>query len=206
MADPATAVATGAMLGLAAGLSPGPLMTLVVAQTLQHGTREGLLVAAAPLITDVPIILFALLVLNQLADSAPLLAAIGLAGGLFVLYLAYHSFRVGPLPEAAQGEPAGSLARGILVNALSPHPYLFWAVVGVPLVLQAAETHPASPWLFLGSFYALLVGSKVATALLIGRYRSHLNQGLYLFVMRALALALLIFALLLIRDALVLIS
>jgi len=53
-------LATGIAFGSAGGLSPGPTMTLVVAQTLRHGLREGLKVAIAPLLTDAPIVILAI--------------------------------------------------------------------------------------------------------------------------------------------------
>ena len=52
-------VSAGLVYGLSAGFSPGPLMALVISQTLKHGIREGAKVAVAPLITDLPIILLA---------------------------------------------------------------------------------------------------------------------------------------------------
>ena len=36
-----SALAAGFLLGLTAGLAPGPLMALVITQSLRHGTREG---------------------------------------------------------------------------------------------------------------------------------------------------------------------
>jgi threonine/homoserine/homoserine lactone efflux protein len=48
--------ATGIVLGLSAGLSPGPLMTLVVAESLKGGASAGIRIALAPLVTDAPII------------------------------------------------------------------------------------------------------------------------------------------------------
>jgi threonine/homoserine/homoserine lactone efflux protein len=45
-----TALASGAFLGLACGLAPGPLLALLLAQTLRHGPREGCKVALAPLV------------------------------------------------------------------------------------------------------------------------------------------------------------
>lgn len=47
----------GAALGLSAGLAPGPLLTLVISETLQHGVKSGVKVALAPVITDLPITL-----------------------------------------------------------------------------------------------------------------------------------------------------
>jgi len=45
----------GLGLGLAAGASPGPLLTLVVSSTLARGFGAGLRVALAPVLTDAPI-------------------------------------------------------------------------------------------------------------------------------------------------------
>ncbi len=62
-----SALLVGAMFGLSAGFAPGPLLTLVVTQTLQYSVREGIRVSMAPLITDVPIILISFFILSRLA-------------------------------------------------------------------------------------------------------------------------------------------
>ncbi len=46
-----TALASGVLLGFPAGLSPGPMLALVVAQTLRHGSREGCKIALTPRVT-----------------------------------------------------------------------------------------------------------------------------------------------------------
>jgi len=57
----------GIVMGLTAGFSPGPLSTLVITQTLRHGLKEGVKVAVAPLMTDLPIIAASLLLLSRVA-------------------------------------------------------------------------------------------------------------------------------------------
>jgi hypothetical protein len=44
----------GIILGLSAGFAPGPLLTLVISETLQHNINSGVKVALAPIITDLP--------------------------------------------------------------------------------------------------------------------------------------------------------
>jgi hypothetical protein len=63
---------TGAVLGLAGGLTPGPLTTLGMGQTLQHGTREGVKVALVPALTDGPLVVASacLVVSLEGADTA----------------------------------------------------------------------------------------------------------------------------------------
>lgn len=60
-------LSTGTLLGLAAGFSPGPLLVLVISETLRHSVKEGVKVSIAPIITDTPILLVALFVLTQLS-------------------------------------------------------------------------------------------------------------------------------------------
>src|SRR5512135_891568 len=118
-----TFLSAGIVLGLSAGFSPGPLMTLVISQTLRHGIREGVMVAVAPLVTDFPIILGATLLLTGLENYRAVLGAISLAGGLFVLLLAWESFRTAGVETSNPDTAPQSLGKGIMVNLLSPYPY-----------------------------------------------------------------------------------
>lgn len=196
------ALLAGLVFGLTAGLAPGPLMTLTVTQTLKHGVKEGVLVALAPLITDLPIIAVSLLVLAQLESFETLLGAIALVGSGYVFYLGWETVRISPADFDTSHAAPRSIWKGATVNALNPHPYLFWATVGGPFVLRARHDAPLAPWLFAGSFYLLLVGTKVTLALLVGRYRTLLIGKAYLWIMRALGVLLWAFGLFLLRDAL----
>ncbi len=54
----------GGALGLAAGFAPGPLLTMVISQTISHGFREGVKTAFSPIITDLPIVLVSTLLVS----------------------------------------------------------------------------------------------------------------------------------------------
>ena len=201
-----SALVTGIILGLTAGLTPGPLLTLVIAQTLQYGFREGVLIATAPLITDVPIILVSLFTLAKLANFEPILGLVALVGSLYIFYLAYETLRTGPVGVSKSEPAAKSLRKGAIINALNPHPYLFWATVGAPLILRAERSESLAPWLFVGSFYLFLIGSKVGIALIVGKFRAFLSDKPYIYIMRTLALLLAGLAIFLFCDAFVLMS
>jgi len=192
----------GLVLGMSAGLSPGPLLTLVISQTLKHGVREGIHVALAPLITDVPVIVLATVVLARLANAHAIIGLISLAGGIFVLYLAYGSFRTTRVDMDISCAGPQSLSRGAIVNALNPHPYLFWLTVGGPTMIKAWMGSPCAAAAFVMGFYGCLVGAKAVIAVLAGRSRQMLMGNTYGYVMRILGTLLLIFALVLFRDAL----
>ena len=192
--SPAGFALAGAALGLSAGFSPGPLLTLVLTQTLTHGPREGLKVALAPLITDAPILLAAWLVLSRLSGHQALLGFISLAGACLLARYGWECFRA-PSPQGDGGATAPrSVLRGVLANAANPHPYLFWTTVGVPLLLEAATVGMHAVALFLAVFYVAIVGAKVLAAVLTGRFRHFLSSRAYRLLMALLGLSLLYFA------------
>lgn len=194
MADVASAALAGAALGLSAGFAPGPLLTLVLSQTLAHGPGEGVKVALAPIITDAPIILAAWLVLSRLAGTPAILGVVAFVGAALLSRYAWDCFQAPP-PDA--GDPAKaprSVARGVAANFANPHPYLFWATVGVPYLLEAATAGSGAVIAFLAAFYACIVGAKVAAAVLAGRFRQFLSSRAYRLLMAALGLSLVYFA------------
>jgi len=195
-------LSAGVILGLSAGLSPGPLLALIISQTIKHGTREGAKVAIAPLITDFPIIILSTFVLARLSGYQSILGLVSITGGLFLSYLSYESIRtVGFKATIVEAEPQ-SLSRGAIVNALSPHPYLFWITVGAPTILKGWTESPFLAVVFVASFFGCLVGSKVVLAVLAGKSRRFLMGKSYIYIMRILGLALFAFALVLFRDGL----
>jgi len=185
----------GITLGLYAGFSPGPLLVLLISQTLKHGHREGIKVAFAPLITDLPIIVASLIFLSFVAGYSLILGLISIFGGLYLLYLAYESFKTKGLTEEIEAEEPKSLKKGVTVNFLNPSPYIFWITVGGPLIITAYMGNALSPLIFIVSFYALLVGSKIGIAFAAGKSREFLTGRPYLYIMRILGVVLVIFAL-----------
>ena len=199
-------LSAGIVLGLSAGFSPGPLLTLVISQSLKHGIKEGIKVAVAPLITDLPIILISIFVLARLANFRTVLGIISLIGGLFVLYLAYESFQTSRLRINIQDAEPRSLRKATVVNALNPHPYLFWFSIGAPTIIKTWKENPFTAIAFVTGFYACLVGSKVFTATLVSKSQQFFIGKTYMYFMRALGILLLIFALLLFKDGINLLS
>lgn len=192
----------GTILGLSAGFAPGPLLTLVISETLQHDIQSGVKVALAPIITDLPIIILTLFILAKLSNFHSILGMISLIGGFFILFMGYESIRTKGVELNLQETKPKSLTKGILANALNPHPYLFWFSVGAPTMIKAMRQNIISPLAFIGSFYAFLVGSKILLAILVGKSKSFLVGNVYIYTMRFLGLVLSVLAFVLFRDGL----
>lgn len=191
---------TGTILGLSAGFAPGPLLALVVSETLQHDMKAGVKVALAPILTDLPIIVFTLFILAKLSRFHHVLGIISIIGACFLLYLGIKNIQTKGVQVNISTAAPKSLQKGILVNALSPHPYLFWFSVGGPTTIKAMAVSLPAAIFFIGSFYVLLVGSKIFLAVLVGKSRSFLQGNTYIFTMRLLGGVLIILAGILFRD------
>jgi len=190
----------GIILGLSSGFAPGPLLTLVISESLQFGIKAGVKVALAPIISDLPIILLTLFIAARLSGFHSGLAIISLLGGIFILITGLNCMRPQTLQTAAPAEPPKSILKGVVVNVLNPHPYLFWIGVGVPTMSKAAAVGIMAVVLFIGGFYITLVGSKIILAIAVGRSRAFLKGKIYRYTLRFLGLLLCMFAFVLFRD------
>jgi len=166
-------------------------MALLVAQTLRHGTREGLKVAIAPILADAPIVAAALLLLNRLQGRERLLGLVALGGAAYLAWLAWEMLRFhAEQRDAANGRP-GSVGKALVTNLMNPHVYLFWIAVGSPLFWEAWRQAPERAAALLVGFYVCLVGAKLALAVLVGRSRGVLGGRGYTWAMRAAGVLLL---------------
>jgi threonine/homoserine/homoserine lactone efflux protein len=172
-----TLLVLGAGIGFVAGVSPGPVLTLVVGETLRGGWVRGAAVAAGPLLADGPIIVLAVLLVGRLPAQA--IPALSLTGGVFLLYLAATTLlqaRRAERPGTTGSSAKTGLVKGVLARVLSPNPYLFWFLVGAPTLIGAGVTGAAA---FLVGYYATIVGSNVGLAVLLHRWIGLFSAGVY---------------------------
>jgi threonine/homoserine/homoserine lactone efflux protein len=160
-------IAQGMGFGFTAGTAPGPLLNYIITTTLGKGWRAGIVAIFAPLVSDVPIILVMTLLLDTLPDST--VNAIQIAGGAFVLWLAWSAWRAlrsgAALVLAEDVAPVArrrTLLQSAGINLLSPGPYIYWGSVTGPILVAALDD---SVWhglafllAFYGAFLVILAG------------------------------------------------
>ena len=173
-------------LGLSGGISPGPMLVLVLSQTIQYGLKEGLKVTLGPLISDAPIIIAAYFFTNQIPVS--FLYWLYLPGGMYLIYMAKHSWQINFDSMDVTKPVANSIKKGVMTNILNPAPYLFWLTIGAPIIIRQSGSKMS---VFFLAFYSALLGTKVLIAYLISIGRN--NQKALNYISKSLALIIFIY-------------
>ena len=185
------------LLGLAEGVKPGPLNTLVISETLRHDWKAGTKVALSPLITDAPIITLSALFWWSATSVEGVSSILYLAGAAFLAYLGVDGLR-SPAPSLERDSDADvkveSLKRGVITNLLNPNPWLFWTLAGAPFLVAAWNQDHLLPLVFIVGFLGVLIGVKILFAILLDRSKGLLSENGLLWAIRVSSLALLALA------------
>lgn len=187
-----TALTLGCLLGIFSGMVPGPFTALIAATALSGGFWAGFRIGIVPLVTETLVLSVTALALSQMPEEA--LRWMGLAGGLFIFYLAWRTWQEAESPPEA--DPlTGSFrqtAEGAVLSVLSPTPWVFWLLVGGPLFLAAWHDGWATGLAFYGSFLVCLVGMYVGLAGLAAYGQRRLSGTWQTRIMRVTASALVV--------------
>lgn len=129
-----TLAITGFVIGFSTALSPGPLMALVVRETLARGFGAGALISLVPIPTDMPIIAVAVIFSRTVPMPSWVLGIIALCGAALICRIGWQNLHA--CPEQLRTQPGSarkSLFEALMVNLLNPYPYIFWFTLATPL-------------------------------------------------------------------------
>jgi threonine/homoserine/homoserine lactone efflux protein len=131
------------------------------------------------------------------------MGVISLLGACFLIYLGLSNLRASVKESKDYLGKDNALLRGIATNLVNPNTYMFWLTIGGPMILESAQTHHISATiLFILGFYLMLVGSKTAIALVVDKFKTLVKNNYYAYIIRALGVVLIVFALIFVIDAL----
>ncbi len=166
----------GLPLGLSAAGQPGPFQAFLLGQSIKHGWKRTLLAAFAPLISDTPIVIVTALVLSQM--PAGIILFIRLAGGVFLLYLAYGTFKDTHSDSQDEiGLTDGSnqpisIFQAATINILSPGAWLFWSTITGPILVTGWREAASNGVAFLAGFYGAMITATLALILIFSMARA----------------------------------
>jgi threonine/homoserine/homoserine lactone efflux protein len=147
------------MASLALALAPGPDNIFVLAQSAQHGRTAGLLVTlglcTGLLVHTAVVALGVAAIIQTSALAFTLLKAVG---ALYLLYLAWLTFRTSAMSQAGEATALpgwGKLyARGIVMNVTNPKVAIFFLAF-LPQFTDPARGPVALQILWLGAVFML---------------------------------------------------
>ncbi|TFG50405.1 MAG: hypothetical protein E4H33_00110 [Anaerolineales bacterium] len=156
---------------LSAGLQPGPLQAFFLAKISEQGWRRTLPAAFAPLVSDGPIALVSILLLNILPVGFRDLLQLG--GGILLCIFAWSAFRSWKQDQPQDPESSNATPRTVLqaalINLLNPNPYLGWSLVMGPAVLSAWADGPGMAAALLLAFYITMISTSMVMIYLMGQ-------------------------------------
>jgi threonine/homoserine/homoserine lactone efflux protein len=171
----------GMLLGVVEGLKPGPLLTMVIRETLSGGLRAGVWTAAAPIFSDGPLVILSFFAAAWIATNPSVLLVITVAGALFLAKMGLDCYGLEPPApgKIGPGIPKDSFLRGVLTNLLNPNVYVFWFLIGGPLMASVVEEEVLAPIAYAVSFLITLMLTKVGVAYAIHRASGGLSVTAY---------------------------
>ena len=185
----------GITLGVVEGVKPGPLLTTVIKETLTNGFKGGIRAASAPFFTDGPLIIFSIFMASYIADQPLLFCGIAVLGAIFLTRMGMECFNPEiPDIDATDADLTQSLKKGILTNLLNPNAYIFWLLIGGPLMATAADSEPTAPFAYAISFLVSIVLVKITIAYLFSKAKVNLSSDRYLLTLKICGFAMFIFA------------
>lgn len=180
-----TTILTAFVLGLFAGLAPGPYTTMVAGTALERGFKAGAVLALTPLITDIPPLLFSAFLLEHLGWTA--LTVLGIVGGAVILVVGVRFLRghkKGALIAAppVEGDPqpprrrqSAQVGHVIVSTLVNPSPWVFWLVVASPLLLRAWNRSATEGLLFVAVLFTTNISTASSLAWIASHSRKLLN-------------------------------
>lgn len=160
----------GGGVALSAALQPGPLQAFYFSKVAQQGWRRTLPAAFSPLLSDGPIALVSIFLIQQL--PVELRAIMQLGGGVLLLTYAAAAYRQLRQPSRELDHQRSSSPKTVfqaaLINLLNPSPYLGWSLVMGPAVLSAWSEQPSFALAMLGVFYFVMISTSLLLIALMG--------------------------------------
>lgn len=185
----------GVALGVIEGIKPGPLLTMVIRETLSGGLRAGVWTAAAPIFTDGPLIIVSLLAASWISTRPSILIVISILGAAYLLKMGLECFSIEPpSSDLVEVDVSDSFKRGVLTNLLNPNVYIFWFLIGGPLMASVADEEPLAPVAYAVTFLVSIIIVKSIIALAFDRTRGNLSRRSYSIMLSLCGVAMIFFA------------
>ncbi|MEA3345032.1 MAG: LysE family transporter [Chloroflexota bacterium] len=140
---------TAFVVGFSGAMTPGPVSTVTLTQSMRRGFWVGPLITAGHALVEGPLVVALAFGLGGPLRRPEIMAAIGCVGGLVLLWmgssLILHGWREGG-EQTSDSEASSYLAggmssvpAGMVTSVANPYWFLWWATVGAKYVFDGLE-------------------------------------------------------------------
>jgi threonine/homoserine/homoserine lactone efflux protein len=133
-------------VGFSGSMMPGPLLTYTIRQALNHGPLSGFIIITGHAILELLLIILIFLGFDIILQSTATQTIIGIVGGLLLIYMGgrmiYDALkkRIKIELDAQKTKSKNMVLSGMAISAANPYFIIWWAVIGLGLLLQAYQT------------------------------------------------------------------
>jgi len=183
-------------------MQPGPVTTTAIVDGARN-RFAGVLIAVGHGIIEFPLMILILLGLGRIFESPKTQIAIGLVGGLLLLYMAIQMWTTSKAADIGASKPVKSkpVIAGIVLSAGNPYFLIWWATIGLKLATDAKEfgvwafvLFALTHWSVDCAWLAALSWASFKGATLVG-------PGCYRIVLKVCSAAMFLFGLKFIYDS-----
>ncbi|MGQ9468637.1 MAG: LysE family transporter [Nitrososphaerales archaeon] len=134
------------IIGYSGALMPGPVLIVTINEATKRGLKSGFYVPIGHALLELILVILLILGLAEVLSLKPIVALIGLFGGIFLSWMAYNILkdtlgRKIPLSFdiKSNDHKMGSMALGIYTSLFNPYWLIWWVTVGASLMLKSLE-------------------------------------------------------------------
>jgi len=132
-------LASVVVISLSGILIPGPMFALTVVKSYRS-PWAGVWIALGHAMIEVPLILLIYFGLARFFENTTVQLVLSLLGGGVIIWMGIAMFRVrAEVVQRGEDLPYSSLVTGIVTSGLNPYFFLWWATVGLMLVMRFLE-------------------------------------------------------------------
>ncbi|MHC1605709.1 MAG: LysE family transporter [Candidatus Methanofastidiosia archaeon] len=125
-------IASVVFISISGVLAPGPLLAATIAEG-KVNKYAGFLISIGHAAVEIPIII-ALFAFGSIVANESIKSAVGLIGGIVLLYMAYREVKF-----QEEVKPVRGILMGVMMSSLNPYFIVWWLTIGFRLTIQAAE-------------------------------------------------------------------
>jgi threonine/homoserine/homoserine lactone efflux protein len=134
------------IIGYSGALMPGPVLIVTINEATKKGLKSGFYVPIGHAFLELILVILLTLGLAEVLFLKPIVALIGLLGGMFLSWMAYNTFKDVlkrkinlSLNAKSNNYKIGSMALGILTSLSNPFWLIWWVSVGAVFLLKSIE-------------------------------------------------------------------